>query len=519
MTSPAGLLQYFVLEASDYIEGLDAALATAGASGPDTTELGKLARMLRGTATMSRQGTLAELAGGVERMARALRDGAIRWEPATTAVFIAAVDDLKLLIRQVRDWGEAQETRARARIDEMARLAPPSARTSPTPPAALGSGAYLAFEAGEIATALQSLVAQPLDRAVLGNVLSRARALRGVAALRDLPPLGDVVDGIERAAKPLELGAAQATAPQLSLFAAAAALLRQAADQMRRGGRPDPAAQEVQRFSDAASALASVSPDADAIVPISELYFADAGPHVVSAAPHPPTTPAERFRLEVVSQAEHLRRLVADARQARDAASRERLGRELRSALQALGRAAESFGEREVAAFVSRSAETAGMLDASALGSIDEVASILARPSGDAGDLARRLATVGAAPTAQPMPAARQAATALPPPPTPAPRQAAAPTAARYPTPTGRALHDLLEVGIAGIDLLAGRPLSQPVDVVDDTVVPIETLLYRGRAALDRARAVRDELRSGQGTPDPDALAELYDLLDLAVAD
>src|SRR5687768_6969549 len=253
MTSPAGLLQYFILEANDYIEGLDGVLVSASASGPNANELARLARMLRGSATMSRQGTLAELAGGVERMARALREGAIRWEPATSAVFVAAIDDLKLLVRQVREWGEQQESRARSRIDEMARLAPVSVRSSPTPPQALGSGAYLAFEAGEISTALQALSTQPLDRGALANVLARARALRGVAALRDLPPLSDVVDGIERAAKPLELGAAQASSAQLGLFNAASSLLRQAADQMRRGGRPDPNAPEVQRFSAAAA--------------------------------------------------------------------------------------------------------------------------------------------------------------------------------------------------------------------------------------------------------------------------
>jgi hypothetical protein len=77
----------------------------------------------------------------------------------------------------------------------------------------------------------------------------------------------------------------------------------------------------------------------------------------------------------------------------------------------------------------------------------------------------------------------------------------------------------MLQTGIAGIDLLRERPLSQPVDVVDDQVVPIETLLYRGQAALERARQVRDGLRRASGSPDPEALAELYDLLDLALTD
>jgi hypothetical protein len=48
--------------------------------------------------------------------------------------------------------------------------------------------------------------------------------------------------------------------------------------------------------------------------------------------------------------------------------------------------------------------------------------------------------------------------------------------------------------------------------------VPVEALVYRGKAALDRARALRDELRS-RGTTDPEALHELYELLDLAQAE
>jgi hypothetical protein len=50
-------------------------------------------------------------------------------------------------------------------------------------------------------------------------------------------------------------------------------------------------------------------------------------------------------------------------------------------------------------------------------------------------------------------------------------------------------------------------------------VVPVEQLLYRGRAAIERARDVRDRLRATTGAPDPALLAELYDLLDLAVTD
>ena len=113
--------------------------------------------------------------------------------------------------------------------------------------------------------------------------------------------------------------------------------------------------------------------------------------------------------------------------------------------------------------------------------------------------------------------------------------------------PTGEALVALLETGISGlgaIGALPEHPLAEPAsdgrspnaeapnastpdpggrDTAaasdPDVVVPVEQLLYRGRPALLRARAVRDLLRARPGPPDPALLDELYDLLDLAAAD
>jgi hypothetical protein len=98
---------------------------------------------------------------------------------------------------------------------------------------------------------------------------------------------------------------------------------------------------------------------------------------------------------------------------------------------------------------------------------------------------------------------------------------------------TGEALVALLETGITGLGALGqldgGAPPAPDGDLGDapdgdgpagtpDLIVPIESLLYRDRAALDRARAVRDVLRAQPGPPDPALLDELYDLLDLAAS-
>ena len=559
MSSSIGLLDFFVLEASDYVERLDGMLATGKPlAGADAEQFARQARALRGSATMARQGTLAELAGGVERAARALRDGQIPWDAAVRGVLVAAIDDLKILIRGVRAWGGAEEQRARTRIGELAQWAP-KAHPAAVTPASASSAGFLAGETAEVAAALEAWAARPGDRGLLGQVLSRVRALRGVAAIKDVPPLADVMDAIERAAKPVELGR-DASPLQQALLVAAAAVLRRATGELRAGGRPDPNAVEVRRFADAAAAAEDSLAEADAIVPVASL-FGDAG-GLVETAPNPPTSRAERFRLETVSQAEHLRRLVQDARSASDPATRERLARELRGALRALRRAAESFEEREVASFVAAFDDGVASLDALALTALDEAAMLLAEPSTDRHVLAARLqqlsrgrtlddgigagfgATTATSPSGVPVteqrlteamraneaarrgtPSSVAAASAS----RPAAGAAAAtrgvipgrpvPTTSS-PTPTGRELQALLQSSIVGLGGLETEPLSQPVPIVaTDGLVPIEAMLYTGKSALERAREVRDEIRRTGGAPRPEQLEELFDLLDLVTAE
>jgi hypothetical protein len=76
----------------------------------------------------------------------------------------------------------------------------------------------------------------------------------------------------------------------------------------------------------------------------------------------------------------------------------------------------------------------------------------------------------------------------------------------------------MLDASITQLSSLEDVPLIEPVRTDENAIVPVEALLYRGTAALERARALRDELRS-RGATDPEALHELYDLLDLARAE
>jgi hypothetical protein len=289
---------------------------------------------------------------------------------------------------------------------------------------------------------------------------------------------------------------------------------------------------------------------ADRVIPIAELFYSDAGPTVVETAPNPPTSPAERFRLEVVSQGEHLRRVVSDARAARDDLARDRVRRALRQALRALRQAAESFGEQEVAGFVAEHSDAVVQLDAGALDTLDDMATLLAQPAASGGSLrdrlaamqqARRASSASAAPApVAPRPALAPAQLSTPSrtltpvlassaiaPPSLAPQERDRPAAAAVATVASTvasaaaagagALVDLLDSGIRNLGVLRTTPLAAPVAIGEQPPVPIDRLLYRGRAAIVRAQEIRAEVKDQRGAVDPEKLQELFDLLDLAL--
>ena len=86
MTSPAGFIDFFVLEAGEYIEQLDGLMQRAGGGAPDGVEMQRTARALRGAATMAKLPPFAELAGAIEGIGRATRDEVIEWSPALRAI-------------------------------------------------------------------------------------------------------------------------------------------------------------------------------------------------------------------------------------------------------------------------------------------------------------------------------------------------------------------------------------------------------------------------------------------------
>ncbi|GLC26369.1 hypothetical protein [Roseisolibacter agri] len=427
MTDPRGIVDFFALEAGEYLERMDAWLAGAAGAAfggpPDAEPFVRSARALRGAATMARQPDLAALAEALGRVGTAVQQGRLSWNAGAAEALAASVESFRRLLRAARAWSASDSAEAHARAERLETLLGPAAHA-----------------------------------------------------------------------------AADAHGPH-------------------------------------------------AVVPIRALAPDDGGDHVLHRAPSPPITGDQRFRQAAVPLASALRRAIAEAKRspARDDAARLTLGEDLRAALRDLRDLAESYDVRPVVNFCAAREAPLAALDERALETVDGAAGALIESAGATWARATPtggMSAVGGAasgrngPTparpqpAVPAPSSRAEAVAAP---MPEPAAAASATSPAKPA-TGAALVALLESGISGMASLsaslAGSTQLEPTGPsdaglveppapagADDEVIPVERLVYRGRAALDRARAVRDQLRASAPPPDAALLDELYDLLDLIAVD
>jgi chemotaxis protein histidine kinase CheA len=447
MDKQLGMAEFFTMEAGEYLERLDALVSTPG--NPNGEEFQRLTRALRGAALMANQQPIAAVAGAFEQVARAVREGRRSWDEAIRQLAIRAVDDLKLYVRRVREWADTDTARAHDLSQELEAIggkAPhAAARGHATSPDA-GTRAFVAREAAALASALARTVSA-LGRGAdphepLAAVAHVMQPLRGLAGLSEFPPLGDLLDGIDRTAGAITRDPEQARSGAEVLEAGAKALT-QATRELASSGRADVESAEIRRFADGLRRLLGLDEPA---VPIEALYPDDAGPHVLERLS--PKGVTELGRVELVALGEHLKQLASAMEQAAAPTLRslralgladtlrmleQGAGPALRSAAARLARAGRDAIARGVPidnpgaiAGVLRHAGTAlGMGEESALGRLadDLQALVPASP-----------AVAGAAPPAVPQAPAPPA-----PPPTPAPVAVVAPAAPAVVTPTAPA--------------------------------------------------------------------------------
>ena len=97
-----GLLDFFTLEASEYVEQLDTLVSQASDAPPPPDAFARALRALRGSATMAKVDGVAALATAMERLAKQVREGRLAWDTETRGVAIAALEEV-----QAKDQVEA----------------------------------------------------------------------------------------------------------------------------------------------------------------------------------------------------------------------------------------------------------------------------------------------------------------------------------------------------------------------------------------------------------------------------
>src|SRR5438445_4495502 len=432
---------FFALEAGEYLERLDALL---GSESPSADELVRLARALRGSALMANQQAIARAAAGLEALTRALREGRRAWDPQTRQLALRGVDDLKIFVRQARAWTDADTVKAEGLAQELEQHAGrPSAQVRAAEALGLDAGvrAFVAREGAAIASALdraaQALTANPAAPDPLPIVLRTLQPLRGLAAVNDLPPLPDLLEGIERATGELSNSGLEPHINVGELFRTAAAAIARAAREVADRGRPDPESADFRQFAGLLVQFMESEPD---VVSIGALYYSDSGPHIVSRGV-PAARPSTLGRLELVSHGEHLRQAADSLERAPSATQRELRAHTLGTTFRALANAGGGVLADRVAQFAiaGREAVASGIAVSSAAAFAAELrraGDLLVRSgTGDEEALATELDALTAAlraiqPGAAPAPARAPAAPAPAPRPTPASRPTPPPAAA-----------------------------------------------------------------------------------------
>src|SRR5262245_33754595 len=522
--APLGMSDFFALEAGEYLDRLDALVQS---SAPAADELVRLARALRGSALMASQQAIARAAMGFEALARGVREGRRTWDLATRQLATRAVDGLKIFVRKAATWSDADTANAQALPRQLEQLGGrPSAQVRAAEAMGLDAGAraFVAREGAAIASALDRagrvLRTNPTAHEPLQQVMKALQPLRGLAALNDLPPLPDLLEGIERAIAELERNSASPPAGWgemiAELFQMGATSIAHAARAVADRGRPDAESAEFRKF---ASLLVKFMESEPEIVPIETVATI-----VQRGTPEPGAQirPATMGRHDLVSQGEHLQQAADSLERAPSPTQRELRAHTLAGTFRALGTAGgEGLLADRVAEFAqaARDAVSSGIAVKQSVafaGEVRKAGEVLsAATSGDERATAAALAAVtlairrlGGEPTRS-----------APPPPPPATRAPQPPA----PPPSGDiegswSVYERMVaagVGPASLQELLGgvaAPRGNGGETVD-----IRTLLYKGDRARQRAQELRQAAKRANGDDLRAIIDEVCDLVVLAL--
>lgn len=563
MNQQMGLTEFFAMEAGEYLERLDTLVS--GAVGPDRDELLRLTRALRGSALMANQQRIGNVAAALESLARAIKEERVPWDEATRQTSIRAVDGLKVLVRSVGQWGDRESAKAEKLAGELAGASgiPVTEPTALDASVDTGTRAFVAREGAAVASMLnqaaKSLQRDGYSASQVESVLRSMEPLRGLAALSELSPLPEYLDGVEQAVVTTTRGADQAN--ELALFLDIAARgISKATQEISTTGAAEPESMEAREFTRRLAELLDID---TVVVPIQSLYYEDEGPHVIEPG-MPPALTGTMGQMELVAHGEHLCQVADALKRAQWDTQREIRTISLKSTLRTLTAAKGSSLASAVSAFATVAIEALanGFLELHKDNFITQLSEAGQTLSGATYDNEHELVAslTGITETLRTLPQATEPApsatvstvSTVPEPPEPAADPVLNMEAEQVPDLETEQVPDLeveqvpdLEsddrVDIAAswasfeklrdqhgdvalaIEELVGGVVAETPDMDTTEIVSIAELCYSGSAALEQAFFVRDRIRSEMAESEWDAalvtdlIDELLDLVELGV--
>ncbi|MCZ6760443.1 MAG: hypothetical protein O7D29_08745 [Gemmatimonadetes bacterium] len=556
MNETMGMEQFFSMEASEYLQSLDGLVSSS--QRPNTEELVRLARALRGSAMMANQDRIAAAAGAFEAFCIALHQNKIQWDAGNSHLAVRATDDFKILVSGIQNWGDNEESIATRIIADLKQIAGdgPATRASASG-LDVSARAFIAREGAAVSSALNqaglSLEQNPADKKPLEVILRAMQPLLGIASLREAPPIPDLLDGIDRIVSDYARSAAAITNIRQILASAARALAR-AAREVASTGKPASDSEEALEF---ANLLGGALGAVEGAMGIEDLYFEDAGPHIVAQGES--GVAAQLSTVDLVANGEFMAQAADQLETAESAIQRQLRGQSLQAKFREFARSRGAGLSGAFAEFsgMARSAIAKGIAAQSApelAGLLREAATTLSRAGQDGDDAlagamqalteSLRQLVGGEAPQAKTAPLAELPAAPAPP--------ASAPLPAPPPTPPTEgglaasmrvyeqrvASQDMtepsLEELIAGPAIpaspaaapqptLAAAPPTAPEPTAVEAELPsIAELCYAGTAALTEALTLREKLQAalasgGEQSKAAELIDQVFDLVELGI--
>lgn len=352
---PRTLLEFFVDEATDYLDKLESALTASESPEPD--ELRRIARALRGSARLADQEAIARIGGTLQGVFEELTEGHRHWSPELRDMLEWAVSETRDLVDSVGAPPADLAQRVESVVRRLGKAPPPS----PPPPSdderfRRYLGTELRGLASDIGDSLGVLERDPRNREPLKKLLRRIRPLRGIEGIDDIPAVGPAVAAVEEVILRIADTSATVGPGHLVLFRRARQALDEVATHLIRGARPDPE-QVGEAEIEVLREQVLEAPQRE-VTWISEFFHDEPGPHVERCpmADRGAGSWDEFFKLEATGGLDTIDRLRSEM--ARDPAAAVRLATRLAGTFRQLRERAITFGHPEFGRIARRAGAT-----------------------------------------------------------------------------------------------------------------------------------------------------------------